>query len=160
MRVLAVDLGSKRIGTAVSDATGTLASPHEVIERSGTPARDHQALARVAAETGAELVVVGLPLSLDGSIGPAARLVLDEVALVEQCMPIPVMTFDERLTTVTAHSLLADGGLSSKKRRSVIDKAAAAVLLQAWLESPERRKIDHEGRSGSWAPRAAEPPVA
>jgi putative Holliday junction resolvase len=135
MRVLALDLGSVRIGVAVSDPTGTLASPYDTVVRSGDQERDHRRIAELVEEVGAERVVVGLPLSLDGSVGPAAQLVLDEVApLEERLAPRPVEVFDERFTTVTAHQLLADGGTRSRGRRKVVDQAAAAVLLQAWLE--------------------------
>jgi putative Holliday junction resolvase len=143
MRVLAIDLGSKRIGVAVSDPSGTLASPYEVVLRSGDVARDHRRLAELVAETEAERVIVGLPYSLDGSIGPAARAVLEEVELLRVVFgAVPVETFDERLTTVTAHQRLAEQGVPSKKRRAIIDQAAAAVLLQTWLESPARRRVD------------------
>jgi putative Holliday junction resolvase len=145
MRVLGIDLGSKRIGVAVSDPTGTLASPYEVVARSGDPARDHRRLAELVAETGAQRVVVGLPYSLDGTIGPAARGVLDEVDRLRLALAdVPVETFDERLTTVTAHQRLAEQGRNAKQRRAIVDQAAAAVLLQTWLESPARRAAERE----------------
>ena len=144
VRVLALDLGTKRIGVAVSDGTGTIASPYEVVIRSGEVARDHRRLLELIEETEAVRVVVGLPLSLDGSVGPAAQGALDEVAVLAELVDVPVETFDERLTTVTAHQLLADQGLSSKSRREIVDKAAAAVLLQTWLESPARQAAEAE----------------
>jgi putative Holliday junction resolvase len=136
--VLAIDLGSKRIGIAVSDPTGTIASPYDVVLRSGDVAVDHRRIGELIAETGAERVVVGLPLSLDGSVGPAARGVLDEVELLAATTTVPVETYDERLTTVTADRTLIDRGLRAPARRSVIDKVAAAVLLQAWLDGRPR----------------------
>lgn len=140
MRVLALDLGSVRIGVAVSDPTGTLASPYEVLQRSGDRTRDHRRVVELVEECGAERVVVGLPLSLDGSTGPAARTVLEEVEQLRVALaPVPVETFDERFTTVTAHQRLAAQGKRSRKRRGEVDRAAAAVLLEAWLESPARR---------------------
>jgi putative Holliday junction resolvase len=149
MRVLALDLGSKRIGVAVSDPTGTLASPYEVVTRTGDLARDHRRLAELVVETGAERVVVGLPYSLDGSIGPAARGVLEEVDRIRVALgDVPVETFDERLTTVTAHQRLAEQGRRSKQRRAIVDQAAAAVLLQTWLESPARRAAERDRRPG------------
>ena len=75
MRVVGLDLGGRRIGVAVSDASGTVASPHSVLERRGDTASDHATIAAVIAELGAERVVVGLPLSLDGTVGPAASAV-------------------------------------------------------------------------------------
>jgi putative Holliday junction resolvase len=134
VRVLALDLGTKRIGVAVSDPTGTLASPLEVLTRSGDRALDHQRIGQLVADTGAERVVVGLPLSLDGSIGPAAAAVLEEVHELAAALGVPVETYDERLTTVTADRALSERGLRAEARRRVVDKAAATVLLQAWLD--------------------------
>lgn len=142
MRVLALDLGSKRIGVAVSDPTGTLASPHDVLIRSGDLGRDHLRVAALVEETGAQRLVIGLPLSLDGSIGPSATSVIEEVELLAAALEIPVETFDERLTTVTAHRLLAEQGVTSRRRREIVDGAAAAVLLQTWLDSPARRAAE------------------
>lgn len=132
MRVLGVDLGSRRIGVAVS--SGSVATPYEVIERVGDRAREHERLLDLAAEVGAERIVVGLPLSLDGSVGPAARGVLDEVAELRARTGLPVDTYDERLTTVTAERALAAGGVRGPARRKVVDKLAAAVMLQGWLD--------------------------
>jgi putative Holliday junction resolvase len=139
VRILALDLGTRRIGVAVSDTTETLASPRPAVERSGDPARDHRRIAEVAAEEEVELVLVGLPLSLDGTEGPAAQAARAEVAALEHVLPVPVEVHDERLTTVTAHRLLAEQGLDSRKRRSVVDGAAAAVLLQSWLDARRSR---------------------
>src|SRR3954471_23680392 len=100
MRVLALDLGTKRIGVAVSDGTGTIASPYEVVVRSGDVERDRRRLQELVAETEAVRVIVALPLSLDGTVGPAAQSALDEVAVLEALLDVPVEPFDERLTTV------------------------------------------------------------
>ena len=141
-RVLALDLGSVRIGVAVTDPTRTLASPVEVVRRSGDLARDHQRLAAIVAEWEAERVVVGLPLSLDGSVGPAARLVLDEFDDLAATLGVPAETYDERLTTVTAHRQLRAAGRTERQRRNAVDAAAAAVLLEAWLSSTGRTSED------------------
>lgn len=133
MRALALDLGSKRIGIALS--SGTLATPYEVLPRSGDRRRDHRRIAEHVAETGAELVVVGLPLSLDGSLGPAARGVLTEVDELAAAVGVPVETWDERLSTVTAERSLLDQQLRAPARRRVVDKVAAAVILQSWLDA-------------------------
>lgn len=138
MRVVGIDFGSKRVGVAVSDGTGTLASPRTMIPRSGDEARDHAEIARIVAEEGAERVVVGLPLSLDGSAGPAARLVQDEVARLAAALDVPVEMYDERFTTVTADAVLLQRKLKSPARRRVVDQVAAAVMLQAWLDRSER----------------------
>jgi putative Holliday junction resolvase len=132
VRALGIDLGSKRIGVAVSDGEGRLATPYEVVPRSGDPARDHRRIAELAEETGAERLVVGLPLSLDGSVGAAAEAAVAEAELLAAATGLPVDTWDERLTTVTADRHLA--GLKGPARRKVIDKVAAAVILQGWLD--------------------------
>jgi putative holliday junction resolvase len=135
VRALALDLGSKRIGVAVSDAGGVLATPRTTVERSRDRARDHRRIADLVAEEEAGTVVVGLPLSLDGKTGPAAEAVLAEVAELAAVLAVPVVTHDERLTTVTAHDQLRAAGMDGRRRRSVVDQQAAAVLLQSWLDA-------------------------
>ena len=135
MRVLGVDLGSRRIGIALSDATGTVASPLTVIERAADPVDDYRAIAAVARAEEAERIVVGLPLSLSGRMGPAARAAAVEAEALGAISGLPVDTFDERLTTVSAHRALAEQKVRSRQRRTVVDKVAAAVMLQAWLDS-------------------------
>lgn len=133
MRVVGIDLGARRIGVAVSDATGTLASPLDVLERGADQADDHQRLRQLVADLGAEQVVVGLPLSLDGRAGPAAQAVADEVKALALVVGVPVETIDERLSTKSAASALRTAGRPARAQRGVIDRAAAAVILQAWL---------------------------
>ena len=132
MRALGIDLGDRRIGVAVS--SGRVASPIETVERSGDVARDHRRLLDLADEWEVDRLVIGLPLSLDGSEGPAARKVLAEVAELRALTPLPIDTYDERLTTVTAAQRLQEGGVSARDRRRMIDQLAATVLLQAWLD--------------------------
>ncbi len=139
MRVVGLDLGSRRIGVALSDATGTLATPYTVIERGAHHRADHEAVAAVVGETGAERVVVGLPLALNGRIETAARLVLGEVDELAAALPVPVECHDERLTTVSAEQSLRRAGVGGVARRQVIDQVAAAVLLQSWLDRDGRR---------------------
>jgi putative Holliday junction resolvase len=138
LRVVGLDLGSRRIGVAVSDGTGTIASPHSVLQRRKRREEDHAAIAALVAELGAERVVVGLPLSLDGSMGPAARSAAEEATAMGDVVGVPVETYDERLTTVTADRSLTSLGLPGPARRRVVDKVAAAVMLQAWLDRPKR----------------------
>lgn len=135
MRALGIDLGSKRIGVALSDPSGTIASPYEVVQRSGDVARDHERIAALVEEAGAEIVVVGLPLSLSGERGKAALVVSEEVDALRAKLPVPVEVADERLSTVSAHRSMAANGMSEKKRRSQVDKVAAAVILQTWLDA-------------------------
>lgn len=142
MRALGLDLGSKRIGIAVSAMS--VATPYEVLLRSGDRTLDHRRIAEHVDETGATCVVVGLPLSLDGSIGPAARRVEDEVAELASVLPVPVITWDERLSTVTAERSLMAQQMRAEARRRVVDKVAAAVILQSWLDSDERAQEGDE----------------
>jgi putative Holliday junction resolvase len=135
VRALGVDLGSRRIGLAVSDAGGVLATPRTTVERAGDRARDHRRIAELVAEEGAGIVVVGLPTSLDGRAGPAAAAVEAEVGELRAVLPVPVVTHDERFTTVTAHEQLRAAGIGGRQRRAVVDQQAAAVLLQAWLDA-------------------------
>jgi len=134
-RALGVDLGTRRIGLALSDPSRTLATPHEVLPRSGDPAADRRAIVENARRQDANVIVVGLPLSLSGRSGPAARAALEEVeALRAVAGDIEVTVHDERLTTVTAERALTEAGLRREARRRVVDKVAAAVMLQSWLE--------------------------
>ena len=120
---------------AVSDPSGTLATPYEVVARSGDLAADHRRLTDIAEAVGAEVVVVGLPLSLSGEVGRAAASVLDEVAALREVMPVPVETHDERLTTVSADRSMMERHMNAQARRRVVDKVAAAVMLQSWLDA-------------------------
>ncbi|HEX7168472.1 MAG TPA: Holliday junction resolvase RuvX [Acidimicrobiales bacterium] len=138
-RVIGIDLGSKRIGVAISDSDGAMALPYDVVHRSGDRAKDHRAVAALAEEAGAVMVVVGLPLSLDGGVGPAAQAALDEAGEMRATLGLPVETFDERLTTVSADRSLVQMKMRADARRRVVDKVAAAVMLQAWLDSRRAR---------------------
>jgi putative Holliday junction resolvase len=134
-RVLGLDLGTKRIGVAISDPDRRVATPIEVVTRSGDRARDHRAIAALVDEWEAERVVVGLPLSLDGSTGPAARAALAEVDELAAVVGVPVDTADERMTSVTANRALDELDVRGPARRKVVDKVAAAVILQSWLDA-------------------------
>ena len=139
MRALGLDLGSKRIGVAVSDSDGRLATPIEVVHRSGNRQAEHRALADLAEEWEVEAVVVGIPYSLDGSIGPMAQVMAAEAAELARVLGArsggPVETYDERLTTVTAERTLSEQDLRAPQRRKVVDMVAAAVMLQGWLDA-------------------------
>jgi putative Holliday junction resolvase len=141
-RVLGVDLGARRIGLAVTDPSGVLASPHARLERAAAPADDHQAIVEAATELGATRIVVGLPRSLSGDLGPSARSVLDEVAALTELARrsgIEVDTYDERFSTMIAQRNLRDATPKRSKRRRAqresIDASAAAVILQSWLDA-------------------------
>jgi putative Holliday junction resolvase len=155
MRAVGVDLGERRIGVAVSDSRGVLASPYTVVERCGDPVRDRQALADIVKGVRGEIVVVGLPLSLSGVAGSAARAAASEAAALADVVGVPVETFDERLSTVEAArrrrerlvGTAVPGRASARRRgaqrrgaaaRAGIDAEAAAVMLGAWLEGKHR----------------------
>ncbi len=140
-RVIGIDLGDSRVGVALSNPDRTLASPLEVIKRTGNLHRD---IARIVDEWEANMVVVGLPLSLDGSVGPAAKKALIEVERMGATLQVPVDTYDERLTTVTAERLMTDAGLDSRNQRKVVDKIAAAIMLQAWLDRQAILHSEHD----------------
>ena len=132
-----MDLGARRIGIAVSDSAGTLATPRGTIVRSGDPARDRQALVDLVREEEAVVVVVGHPLSLDGTRGPAAVAAEAEAEALAGLLErdgVRVELLDERLTTVSAHQALTAGGTRGRDQRAVVDQTAAAVLLMAWLD--------------------------
>ena len=117
-----------------------MATPYSTIQRSGDVHADRAKVAELVAEVEAGLVVVGLPLSLDGSEGPAARAALEEADALRQVLDVPVECHDERLTSVTANRALTEAGVTGRRRQKArkagaVDQAAAAVLLQSWLDS-------------------------
>tara|TARA_Y100001936_G_scaffold71025_1_gene70142 strand:+ start:727 stop:1140 length:414 start_codon:yes stop_codon:yes gene_type:complete len=135
MRALGVDLGEKRIGIAVSDSNGKVATPLQVIIRSKSIKQDHKKICELVDEWEVDIVVVGMPYSLNGSKGLAAKTVEKEVKELSSALEVPVATQDERLTTAMAAKELAIQGLDSKKQRKVIDQVAASVILQSWLDN-------------------------
>lgn len=140
MRAVGIDFGSKRIGVAVSDPRGVVASPHSVIQRGRSRAEDHRRIGAIVDEYDADIVVVGHPISLDGRSGPAARLVEGEVEELRTRVEVPVELYDERFTTVTADRSMLERNMKADARRKVVDQVAAAVLLQAWLDGPGARR--------------------
>jgi len=134
LRVLGIDIGSKKIGIAISNQEMTLATPLTVVHRSSQTREDHETIKGIAHEWEVELLVVGMPLSLDGSLGAAAENVLQEITHLERNTGIPVDTFDERFTTTTAKQILHDQGVSEKEQKNIIDQVAASIILQAWLD--------------------------
>jgi putative Holliday junction resolvase len=135
MRALGIDLGSKRIGLATSDRSGTLASPLRTVHRSSSRRHDHATIAAIVRDEEIDVVVVGLPLSLDGSDGPAARAARSEAKQLASVVGVPVELYDERFTTVTAQREMRDAGLDGRAQRKVVDMAAAAVMLRSWLDA-------------------------
>lgn len=138
MRVLGLDLGSKRIGVAVSDRSGTIATPLTVLSRARSQRLDHEEIRRLVESEEAVAVVVGLPLNMDGSEGPAAAAARAEAARLATVVSVPVHVHDERRTTVEADRVLMEQKMRAQARRRVVDKVAAAVMLQSWLEFTAR----------------------
>lgn len=135
MRALALDLGAKRVGVAVSDTAGVLASPLTTLTTTDDRDAFRRQVAALVAEEEVAVVVVGLPRSLDGSEGPAAARARQEAADLGDVLAVPVVTHDERLTTVTAHQQLQAAGIGGRRRRQIVDQQAAVVLLQSWLDA-------------------------
>jgi putative Holliday junction resolvase len=133
--VLGIDLGSKRIGIATSDRSGTIATPYTVLLRCGSMGGDHRNIAKMVVEEEAEAVIVGLPLNMDGTEGKAAQAARVEAARMATVVGVPVHVHDERLTTVEADRVLMEQRMNAQARRRVVDKVAAAVMLQSWLDT-------------------------
>jgi putative Holliday junction resolvase len=136
---LALDVGEKRIGVAVSDETETLASPRMIIRRVSTTAA-LEAVARLVAESGAEVVVVGLPVSFDGQLHGQARAIQAFAAKLRERIAQPVVFADETLSSVRAAEALRAAGVRTDRIRERLDAAAAAVILQDYLDARRRGK--------------------
>lgn len=138
MRVLALDVGDKRIGVAVGEAEVRLASPLTTISRASEP-EDVDAVLGLAAEQGAGTIVVGLPLSLSGRMGAQAKSVAHFAKVLASRASVPVETVDERYSTVQAERLLTEGGVKASRDRARVDAAAATVILQSYLDARSSR---------------------
>ena len=145
MRVIGIDLGSKRIGIALSDTDLTVATPLDVVERSGNVEKDHFAILKITDEWEVQKIIVGLPVSLDGTLGPSAQSVMDEIKMLRGVTDIPIETHDERFTTVTAEQILLQQNVKRDKKKTLIDKVAAAIILQGWIDSFNKSKDDRPG---------------
>jgi putative pre-16S rRNA nuclease len=133
MRILALDHGSKRIGVAVSDETKTIAQPLEYILTE--PFADFLArLKKILAEKEIDLIILGLPRNMDGSHGPAAQKVETFAAALKLAIAVPIKMADERLTSKMANRILIQGNVRRDKRKEKVDKMAAAILLQSYLD--------------------------
>lgn len=130
---MALDYGDKTIGVAVSDALKITAQGKEVIRRTNLKA-DLKRIAEIVEEEEVEKIVVGLPKNMNGTYGPRAEATLKFVEKLKKHFSIPIDTWDERLSTMEAERTLLEGDLSRKKRKKVIDKMAAAIILQGYLE--------------------------
>lgn len=139
MRVLGLDYGDKRIGVAISDPLGITAQGVAVLGKGETFDQDIKELKRLIKKyDGVDEIVVGLPKTMRGEVGPQAEKVLTFVAALKQEFKLNIATWDERLTTAEAERTLIEAGLSREKRRQVIDKSAAAVILQSYMDHKKR----------------------
>jgi putative holliday junction resolvase len=132
-RVLGIDPGDVRVGLALSDELGMLAHPFETIE-----IKKVDPVARIAAivkEKGVTTIVVGVARNMDGTFGPAAEKCRTLIAQLREAVACPVISWDERLTTVSAQRALRDSGRKAKDQKGIIDQAAAQIILQGWLDS-------------------------
>jgi RNAse H-fold protein YqgF len=133
MRILAIDHGTKRMGIAVSDELQMIAQPVEFIP--AEPFAEFLArLKELLRQKEVELIVIGMPRNMDGSYGPAALKVQDFVAALKNAVTVPIKTWDERLTSVQANRFLLEGNVRREKRKEKVDKTAAAILLQSYLD--------------------------
>jgi putative Holliday junction resolvase len=134
MRILALDHGTRRVGVAVSDEMHLIAQPLEYI--APEPFADFLArLKEILREKEIGLIVIGLPRNMDGSYGPAALKVQEFAAALKDAVTIPLQLWDERLTTTQAQKYLIQGGVRRDQRKEKVDKTAAAILLQSYLDS-------------------------
>ncbi|GIO34846.1 MULTISPECIES: Holliday junction resolvase RuvX [Paenibacillus] len=134
MRIMGLDYGDRKIGVAVSDLLGWTAQGLEVVERR----RDGSELERIASlvrDYEVEEIVVGLPKNMNGTIGPRGEICIDFADKLKEMLKLPVHLWDERLTTVSAERTLIEADVSRKKRKQVVDKMAASLILQNYLDS-------------------------
>jgi len=147
MRFLGLDVGDKRIGIAVSDETALIASPRETLERSGNK-KDIAHLLELARREEVSEILVGMPWKLDGSSGAQAEKVARFVEALRAATEIPIVIWDERLSTVGAERAMIEANVSREKRRGTVDRVAAALILQSYLDA--RRA--NEAAQGSAGP--------
>lgn len=131
-RLLGIDHGDARIGIAMSDETAFLASPLTTV-KSNRMATDE--IVALVEEHGVEKIVIGLPRNMDGSYGPATEKVRAFAEKLKQKTDVPIVEWDERLSTVSAHNALREAGLDGRKRKGVVDKVAAQIILQNYLDA-------------------------
>lgn len=137
-RILGVDVGERRVGFAVSDPTEFLASSHGMVEVQ-SPAHAANETVRLCRELGAAKVVVGMPINMDGSRGPAAQKAEAFAEALRGKLDLPVDTWDERLSTKSAHDVLIEAGTRREKRKGLVDKLAAQIMLQNYLDAQHAR---------------------
>ncbi len=133
-RLMGVDIGEVRIGLALSDPTGTLCTPLKTLVAKGVP-HDQELIAKLAADYEAQAIIVGLPVNMDGSFGPAARKAQAFCRVLRTVTDLDVITYDERLTSHQAEGQLRAAGIKPSRNKSQVDSAAAALILESYLAS-------------------------
>jgi putative holliday junction resolvase len=141
MRIMGLDVGSHTIGVAVSDELGLTAQGLETIRRKSV-AQDLQELTRVVTKYQVSKIVVGLPMNMNGTLGSQAEKVLEWKKTLEKHFALPVETWDERLSTVGATRVLLEADVSRKKRKQSVDKIAAVLILQGYLDASKEHRDD------------------
>jgi putative holliday junction resolvase len=141
MRIMGLDVGSHTIGVALSDELGLTAQGLETIRRKSMD-QDLQELARIVTKYQVSKIVVGLPKNMDGTLGPQAEKMLEWKRTLEENLALPVVTWDERLTTVGATRILLEADVSRKKRKKSVDKIAAMLILQGYLDVSREHRDD------------------
>ena len=134
MRILAIDHGTRRIGLAISDELKLIAQPLEFVPAEPFDAFTER-LKEIHADKPCELILVGMPRNMDGSYGPAAEKAREFVTRLKEAVPIPIRTWDERLTSAQANRVLLQGNVRRTERKQKVDAMAAAILLQSYLDA-------------------------
>jgi len=138
---MGLDIGTHTIGVAISDELGITAQGLKTLRRKSMD-EDFKEIAGIIRQFEIEIIVVGLPKNMDGTLGRQAEIVLKWMKVLTDKIPIPVVTWDERLSTVGASKVLLEADLSRRKRKKVIDKVAAVLILQGYLD--QSRRTNHE----------------
>lgn len=139
IRAIGLDPGSKRIGVAISDLSGTIANPLVVIERSRSREHDLRSIASLCEREQAEVIVVGWPINMDGSESKSSKAAAAMARQLASFVDVPVELHDERRTSAQAERDMLDAGLNAVERRAVVDKVAASIMLQSWLDARRYR---------------------
>ena len=139
MQILCLDIGMVRIGIAKSDELEIIASPLEVYKRTNSINNDAKYIASLVKTKDIGLIVVGLPLKMDGSCGSSVDMVNEFVEKLKKFTDVPVVMQDERFSTVSATNILLEGNVSRQKRKGVVDKLAATIILQSFLDKKSKK---------------------
>ena len=138
MRIMGLDIGSRTIGVAISDELGMIAQGLKTIKRRSME-EDLKEISLIITQFKINKIVVGLPKNMDGTIGKQAEMVFQWIKTVQEKIHLPMLTWDERLSTVEASKILLEADLSRKKRKGVIDKLAAVIILQGYLNQSRKQ---------------------